>query len=74
MLTKKRLSFTAMSVVDDAEIASFSAVLNAETNDLSFYTRQIDKEACEENRDIVRADQAEFEDLAYLVKNTVKNG
>lgn len=72
MLTGKKLTISGKSVVNDAEIANFGAVLDVETNDMSFFTRQIDKEACKLNKEIVRADQAEFEDFAYAVQDAVK--
>lgn len=72
MLFNKKLTIVADVIVDDEKIASCGAVLNAETGDMSFYHRQIDKEACKANRNIVRADQAEFEDFAYQIQEDIK--
>lgn len=72
MLTEKKLSFTAKTFVDDVEIANYGAVLTVADGDISFYSRQLDKQACKENRDIVRADQAEFEDFAYAIADKIK--
>lgn len=72
MLTGKKLTISAKSVIDDVEIATFGAVLSIEDNDLSLYSRPIDKDACKEHREIVRVDQAAFEDFAYGVQDQLK--
>ncbi len=72
MLKETRFTITSKSFVNEEEIASFGAVIDVEKNDMSFFTRQINKEACKEYRDEVRADQAEFEDFAYAVQENVK--
>ena len=72
MLTNTRITIVADTIVDEVKIASFGAILNAETNDLSLTTRHIDKEACKIHRDIVRADQTEFEDYAYSLQDMLK--
>ena len=71
MLTGKKITFTSKSVVDEVEIASFGAVLNVDTNDLSIYSRPTDKDACKKHRDVVRADQATFEDFAYGIQDLI---
>lgn len=71
MLTNKRISIVAKTIINDVEIATHSALLDADTGDLSFHTRHDDKPACKENRDMVRADTAEFEDFAYSVQESV---
>lgn len=65
MLIAKKITVSADTVVDEAKIATHAAILDVEKNDLSLYCRQIDKAACAEHKDIVRADRAEFEDFAY---------
>lgn len=65
MITEKKITVDAKTYVDDTPICSWIAVLKPEINDVSFLTRQLDKLACKEHRDIVRADQAAFEDEVY---------
>lgn len=65
MLAGTKITISADTVVDGVKIATHSAILIVEDNDLSLYTRQIDKELCKLHKDIVRADRAEFEDFAY---------
>lgn len=72
MLNEKKISISGKSVVNDVEIASFGAVIDVATDDVSFFNRQLDKPACKLNREIVRADQAEFEDFVYAVQEAVK--
>lgn len=72
MLSNKRLTIVAETILDDAKIASYGAVLNLENMELSLTSRYLDKEACKVNREIVRADQAEFEDYAYLIQDRLK--
>ena len=72
MLSGKRISIVADSVIDGEKVASFGAVLNPETLEMSMTGRYINKDACKVHRDIVRADQAEFEDYAYAVQDTLK--
>lgn len=72
MLTNTRITIVADTVVDEVKIASFGAILNTETNDLSLTNRHIDKEACKIHKDIVRVDQAAFEDYAYNLQDMLK--
>ena len=72
MLTNNRITIVADTVVDDVKIASFGAILNVETMELSLTTRHIDKEACKIHRDIVRCNQREFEDYAYNLQDMLK--
>ena len=69
MLTNKRLTIVAETVVDDVKIASYGAVLNLDDMDLSLTNRYIDKEACKIHKDIVREDNKVFEDFAYMVQD-----
>jgi hypothetical protein len=73
MLTNKRMTLVSDVVVDDVKIASFGAIIDLDTNDISLTSRHIDKDACKVHRDVVRADQKEFEDYAYSVQDMVKN-
>ena len=72
MVTNKRISIVGDSIVNEEKIAAFGAVLNPETMELSMTSRYIDKEACKTHKDIVRADQAEFEDYAYMLQDQLK--
>ena len=60
----------AKSKVGDKELMGFRAIINVdEPDDINFYDRVIDKDACKEHRSIVRADQAAFEDYAYEIQD-----
>lgn len=72
MLNGTRLTIVADSVVNDIRIATFGAVLNLDDMELSLTSRHIDKELCKINRDIVRKDQADFEDYAYDLQDRLK--
>ena len=72
MLNGTRLTIVADSVVNDVRIATFGAVLNLEDMELSLTSRHIDKELCKNNRDVVRKDQADFEDYAYDLQDRLK--
>ena len=72
MLNGTRLTIVADSVVNDIRIATFGAVLNFEDMELSLTSRHIDKELCKSNRDVVRKDQADFEDYAYDLQDRLK--
>ncbi len=72
MLSNKRLTIIADTIIDEVKIASFGAVLNLDTMELSMTSRHIDKEACKVHRDVVRADQQEFEDYAYSLQDMLK--
>lgn len=68
MLGKKKITISADTIVDEVKIATHAAILEIDDNDLSLYTRQLDKEACKIHKEIVRADRAEFEDFAYAMQ------
>lgn len=79
MLNNTKLTIIADSVIYDNEatedqerIASFGAVFDLNTMDVSFTSRYINKEACKIHRDIVRADQAEFENYVYDLQDHMK--
>ena len=72
MLNGTRLTIVADSVVNDVRIATFGAVINLEDMELSLTNRHIDKELCKSNRDVVRKDQADFEDYAYDLQDRLK--
>lgn len=62
----QKITITGESIVDGVSIAGFSASINSNNPaDMVLSMWQNNKKACKENRAIVRADQAEFEDFAY---------
>ena len=69
MLKGRTITFAAKTVVDDVEIANYGAKLDLDTNEITFWGRQVDKEACKEHRETVRKDQSEFEDFAYSLQD-----
>lgn len=69
MLNNKRLTIVAGTVLDDTKIASYGAILDLDTMELSLTNQYVNKEACKNNRDVVRADQSEFEDYAYMIQD-----
>lgn len=71
MLSNKRITIVAETNLDGEKIASYGAILNLDTMDLSLTNRQIDKAACKANREVVRADHAEFEDYAYAIQDKI---
>ena len=72
MLNGTRLTIVGDSVVNDVRIATFGAVINLEDMELSLTSRHIEKELCKSNRDVVRKDQADFEDYAYDLQDRLK--
>ena len=72
MVTDKKITITAKTVLEETEIANYGAIVNVEKNEVSFYTRFVDKAACKDNRELVRKDQAEFEDFAYSIQDKMK--
>lgn len=71
MLNNKRMTIIADTIVDDAKIATYGAILDLITGELSLTTRNIDNDACKTYKDVVRADRAEFEDFAYMLQDTI---
>ena len=69
MLSNKRLTIVAETIVDGEKIASYGAILNLDDMDLSFTSRYINKEACKIHKETVRADSNAFEDYAYAVQD-----
>lgn len=63
MLSTKKITIEAKTIVEGKEIHGHRAILS--DDGVSMLPFQIDKAACKEQRAIVRADQAEFEDYAY---------
>lgn len=72
MLTNNKLTIVADSIIDEERIASFGAIMNLETMELHMTSRYINKDACKLHKDIVRADQAAFEDHAYSIQDMLQ--
>ena len=72
MLSNHKISIIADTVMDGAKIATFSASLDVDKSNLTLGVRYIDKEACKNNRDMIREDQKTFEDFAYSLQDMVK--
>lgn len=69
MLSDKKITINAKTAIDGVDIATYGALLDVSTNDVSFYMKRVDKDACKEHREIVRADEAEFEDFVYSLQD-----
>lgn len=72
MLEGKRISILGDSIINGEKIATFGATIGGENLELSMTGKYINKEACKDYRDMVRADQAAFEDYAYMVQDKMK--
>lgn len=72
MLTNKKLSITGLSMVSDAKLIEFVAVMDLETGKMGMAERRGDSELLEENFETAHADRQAFERFAYSVKNDVK--
>ena len=71
MLDNKRITILADTIINDVKIATYGAVINVNNMGMELTSRYIDKGACKEYRDMVRKDQAEFEDAAYEIQETL---
>ena len=70
MLSENKILIESKCVVDGKEIAGFRAMFNTDApEEMSLLPYQIDKPACKEHREIVRADQVDFEDYAYSIQD-----
>lgn len=72
-MLNKRVNFIGESVVDGETIANFAGVLDLDNLELTMNGRFINKDACKLHRDIVRADQHEFEDYAYKIQDMLQD-
>lgn len=72
MLNNKRLVFTAVTIVEEKEIAKHIGSIDVETSEVSFSHQYIDKEACKNHREELRKDHAEFEDWMYELQEKLK--
>lgn len=65
---KKKFTIEEKSEIGEKEVAGFRAVFS-DGGDVTFLPYQIDKEACKNNRQELRKDQAEFEDYVYSLQD-----
>ena len=72
MLTNKKITIVAETNVEGEKIASYGAILDVNTLELSMSARYIDKEACKVHRDTIREDLKEFEDYVYNLQDMLK--
>ena len=72
MLTEKKNTISSNTIVNEQIIATHGALIKVDDGDISFYTKQLDKEACKEYRCVVREDTAEFEDYVYSLQEKLK--
>lgn len=70
-MTGKKITVEAFTTVDDVQINKMLAVIKADDKDTTFYNQQLDKNACKDNRDLVRSDRAEFEDFVYKLADNL---
>lgn len=71
MLKNRRIVLSVEIVVNDNRIATLGAIIDPESGKVQFGHKFTHSEACEENREIVRADRDQFEDFVYDLKNDV---
>lgn len=68
-----KITIEAKTMLGEDVIASHVAVLEGDDLEASFYFRQIDKDACKENRELIRKETAEFEDKAYDIQDYMRS-
>ena len=70
--TSKKITIEGKSVIDDVVVSNFVASINSEDpNQMTLSSIQVNKAAYKANRVAVRADEAEFEDYAYSIQDTM---
>ena len=67
---KKNITISATSQIDGKNAAGYSATINSENpEDVNFSPYKIDKELYKKNRAQCRKDNAEFEDMVYVIQD-----
>ena len=67
---RKKVMISGQSIIDGAEAAGFQAQVDTTTpEDMTMSNWQTNAQLYKENRDVCRADQAEFEDYAYSIQD-----
>ena len=70
LTTTKKIELTGYSVIDGVNAEFYRATIDSNNPDnIDFGSSQIDKALCKANRVQCRADEAEFEDMAYAIQD-----
>lgn len=70
LTTNKKITLTGRSVIDNVEVCGFQAQIDSEKpENMTLTDWQIKKDLYKANRASCRADQAEFEDMAYALQD-----
>lgn len=72
MLTNKKISIVADTLVEGTKIASHAAIINMHTGELNMTSRHIDADACKVHKHFVRKDRSEFEDSVYEIQDILQ--
>lgn len=73
MLNNVKVTLEAKTHVGEDVIAKHMAVLEGEDLEANFYPQMQDKDACKENRELIRKERAEFEDMVYEVQDLLRS-
>ena len=71
-LSNSKLTITGETVINDAKIVGFGAMIDLESGEMRMFENKFDHEAIKQNREVVRDDRGAFEDFAYAVHDEVK--
>lgn len=75
LTTKKEITLTGESKIDGVTAEVYRAVINSENpDDMTLTAVQRDKQLYKANRTTCRADNAEFEELAYTIQDELLTG
>lgn len=70
LTVRKSITLTGDCMIDGVKAEGYSAVINSSNPlDMTLSSYQQNKELCKANRQQCRADEAEFEDLAYAIQD-----
>lgn len=72
LTTKKEITLTGESKIDGVVAEVYRAVINSENpDDMTLTAVQRDKALYKANRTVCRADNAEFEEMAYTLQDAL---
>lgn len=72
LTTKKEITLTGESKIDGVVAEVYRAVINSENpDDMTLTALQRDKALYKANRTVCRADNAEFEEMAYTLQDAL---
>lgn len=67
---RKSITLTGECLIDGVKAEGYTAVINsANPLDMTLSSYQHNKELCKANRQVCRADEAAFEDMAYAIQD-----